>query len=369
MSDDNMSRKEDSVAREREELNLGLRFIKAAERKLKQLTLRDNPNFSLNKAERKILMDINNSGLLEGAAAGILTFVALRSLRSGLLQRLRQAQAAGGNPAMPPNGRHAPKSPFQQYHKPPAGPSAEPPKTAEQLLTSGGIAEGARSGRTGGPGGALLSLLSFLVDGTLSLFVAASVSLRRPNQLMEKIAEIPLVEGHSGISDELCPEFLRELRLMHEEESAGGDGAALRALRREALRNPQTPPLQSLLAFCHNCQRRAVYERQLRLEAGLALDAPVPIPPPGVPRAIALPADFGDLGGGSGGGGDNGDGAAWGDAEGEAGMDSFYGPDSRQIGGGNSSNNGNGDGDDWADSFPTDLEDPHNEADRRRGKK
>lgn len=338
-----------AAARKKEEFSLAMRFINAANRKLDQLTMRgESTNFKLEKAETKLLMEINNTGLLQGAAAGILTFVVLRRIRAGFLRRLEQ-QVAGKthNPSgTPPHAAH--KSPFQQQ-KPPVG-SAGVDHTAataaEQQMAS--IAQGVRNRRTSqGAGGTIFNIMSWLIDGTVSFYVAVAVSLRNPDEILLKVAELPLMEGRSRIADELCPEFVQELRSI-QEDSHKSDGT-LNAIQKEALQNPQTASLKALLRFCHNCQQRAAYEKLLRQENGLGPDAPVAIPSPGVPHN-EIPTKSKS--------------AAWGDDEQPAPQETdFYGP------GPDENSNASTNDDDWADAFVADQEEQQKEEERRQGKK
>jgi len=107
----------------------------------------------------------------------------------------------------------------------------------------------------------------------------------------------------------------------------------------EVLKHPISPPLKGLLQFCHNCQLRAVYEKQLRQQLGLSDSDPVSIPAPGVPESTAdLALSFGN------------------DESSSGASNEFYDPSKEE----------NGEGDDWADSFVTDQEvQEQKERDRR----
>jgi hypothetical protein len=323
MGDTSDASSDEKVARQREELNLTRRFVKAVERKLDQINVRgDSAEFKLEKEEMKAIMEINNSGLLEGAIAGIVSFLVLRRIRSGLLQRLQKQTSGSAGP------RHAPKSPFQQK---PITSTIDPSKGAmEQKIES--LPENVLNRRSRGPSGAAYGIISWMVDLTVSFYVAVYVSVRNPNQLLHQVADLPLMEGRSKIVSELCPDFLAELREMQRE---GGDDREMNSLQNEALQNPQTPLLKAFLRFCHNCNQRAAYENMLRREQGLAPNDPVSIPPPGVP-SNTIPNDM----------------------MGHPG--SVWGEDSPALGDFDDSNctdSNHTDQDDWTESFVTDQED------------
>lgn len=326
MSEVDQPQKDETRARKKEEFNLASRFINAANRKLDQITLRDT-NFQLDKAESKVLMEVNNTGLLEGAAAGILSFIVLRRIRSGFLHRLRQQTAT--NSPVP----YARKSPFQQQ-KPPLQ-AAEP--SADQPL--GTIAEGVLNRRSSAGSGTVFNVLSWMIDFTVSFYIAVYVSLRNPDKILQKVSAIPLIEGRSRVAEELCPEFMRELRSIQEDRDSG----ALNSIQSNALQNPQTPILKALLLFCHNCQRRATYEKLLRQERGLAPDAAVSIPSPGVPHN-EIPTAINPIGNNT----------AWGD---EPQGPDFYDP---SLDNAEAANNN-----EWTESFVTDQED---QAKNERGR-
>jgi hypothetical protein len=79
---------------------------------------------------------------------------------------------------------------------------------------------------------------------------------------------VPLVEGRSVLSDELCGDVVAKylaLKVGEEEEPV------------------QSPMLQNIGLFVQNCQRRQAFEQRIRKDHGLDPLASVSIPPPGVP--------------------------------------------------------------------------------------
>jgi len=83
------------------------------------------------------------------------------------------------------------------------------------------------------------------------------------------VVESPLVAGQSTISEYVCKDTVKEYA--HLQSSF-------------AKSNHQS--LRHLSALVHNCQQRQEHERKLRQEHGLAPDAPVLVPRPGVPNGI-----------------------------------------------------------------------------------
>jgi len=83
--------KSEGKARKEQELQLTQRFIAVFQRRLDLLrTTMDTDSFKLEPAERKILLEINNFGLMEGVIAGGMTLFVLRRLRSNFLRRIQQ---------------------------------------------------------------------------------------------------------------------------------------------------------------------------------------------------------------------------------------------------------------------------------------
>jgi hypothetical protein len=325
-NDENTGGKDRTALRKKEEFNLSLRFVRAIERKVDQIKLREDKDktFKLEDAEYKALMEINNDGLLQGAAAGLISFFLLRRIRSSLFRRfptttIQQQQ-------QPP-----PKSPFQQ-HQPTTSTNATP-NSSSVGSTPQQVVQEIKDSR--GPG-TFFNLFSYLVDGTLSFYIATYVSFRNPDPILQQMAALPLIEGKSTIATEFCPEFLQELRNVQNDIESGKEPATAR----EALQNPQTSHLRAVLQLCHNCQQRAAYEALLRQQAGLPDDEPVTVPPPGVPHT-----DMGSLGVVSG-GGEGGSGWMLEDDTSSSSSGDFYDP-SDQV---DDSNN-------WADGFVTDQED------------
>lgn len=349
------------IDRRKEEYNIALRFMNAIQRKMEQIQMRQRQEassggtrmsgFELGEAERKKLYEINNKGLLEGTVAGVLSFILLRRIRSGFMRpRMHQPHPpAAATPGATPH-HHAPKSPFQQV-KPPSTTNGTPPSQPPPGLEAPSVSQLAQGmhqqQRTGSSTGEkIFRFFSFSLDAIVSFYVAVFVSVRNPGEIMKSMADLPLLEGRSRVSDEFCPEFLHELQAIQKDEALG---------QSDAFRHPSTPPLQALLKFCHNCRERAAYEQQLRQQLGLPPDAPVSIPPPGVPNmGTSSSSDDADLLSG------------WKDDTEDNGGDQhdptdFYDP---------SQETRRSDGNDWADPFVTDQEEQakKDRDGRRQGK-
>jgi DNA-binding protein Fis len=253
---------DNSKDRLRVEARLVQRFFKAFERKTDQLELRRD--FRLSEREQKVLMDLVTANLLQGVAAGIVTFVALRRLRAAYYKRLQ------GSLQKPPSVPNAFNSPFQQQNPP-----------VQKIATA---MEGVQDQSTFRFSRFIFNQFTILLDGMLSFYVTVYVSTRQSDMFLQKVTDIPLLEGQSTVADELCPVFLNELKILHREQR----NHRLSGVEEMALKDPETPALKCLLDFCTNCQRRAAYEDLLRRDRGLPPNEPISIPPPGVPLDVAF---------------------------------------------------------------------------------
>jgi hypothetical protein len=249
--------------RNKDEYNVAVRLFRAVDRALDELRRKDLEaatsgktfGFKLEPREQRLLMEINGRGLMEGLAAGILTFVALRKIRSRLAMRWDRfdpSKHAVQNPSHP-------VSPFQP---PPQPPSIESP---QGMLRNSW----------------LYNSLTWVIDGLVSFNIAVFVSVRDPGTIASKLSELPLMEGKSQISDIFCPPLLRELRNLQAEAKTSPNMTDL-------LQRPQTEYLKYSLQFCKNCVHRQRYESLLRQQSGLSETDPVNIPPPGVPRETTM---------------------------------------------------------------------------------
>lgn len=266
---------ESSSDRTRTEAGLAKRFMSAMERKAKQLELQKE--FKLSDQERKVLMEVCTSNMLEGVAAGVVTFLVLRRVRAMYYNYLRR-QVTNNNKSTGPNAFN---SPFQQLN-PPTVRNNEAFQ-ADQFKAIN-FMENAQNGTNSDMNlqRSLFNAFTILFDSMVAFYIAIAVSTRTPETVLHKVSEIPLIAGQSTVSDEICPVFVQELRNIYLDRQ----NQRLTNDEEKALDNPQGPVFKCLLDFCSNCQRRAAYEELLRRENGLNANDRVIIPPPGVPSDI-----------------------------------------------------------------------------------
>lgn len=132
--------------------------------------------------------------------------------------------------------------------------------------------------------------LDIFVSGMMALYMSAVWTDKK--RLLNEAAEIPLVEGRSLISDELCTDFMKNYATIPQDTWRKHRGTS--------------DALTAIEAFVVNCHRRQMLEQTLRHERGLqpggsAQDYHPTIPSPGVPRDLdVVLADIGrEQGGGS----------------------------------------------------------------------
>lgn len=222
-----------------------------------------NTKFELEDPERQVLLRINNSGLLKGATAGILSFIFLRRVRSSLLNRVIikvQQEKQHPRSGMGNGIHHVGNSPFQQQAHPIPPLSSNTP--LENMLRR-------RQNPWSFP-----NILGWFLDASVSFFVAATSSLLFTDRKMvlQSISTLPLIEGKSRVAAELCPSMIQHYRELQQEQPDVMD----------LLDNPQTDYLKAIRTFCVSCQRRQKQEEMLRETMGLDASAVVSIPPPGV---------------------------------------------------------------------------------------
>jgi hypothetical protein len=290
-----MTKKTVDRARAAQELGIAQSLLETFTRKADQLAQQQtggpdgSPNtFRLEPAERDKLMEINNTGLVEGMVAGIISLVALRRIRGSLLRRLYAAREASPPPphshAPPPHHGagstggspfHQQNSPFAQtnspfhtpqQHAPPPPFSTPPPPHASNKPKEGTFA----------------FLFGWALDAVGAFAVMASVSfmLTDVNKILNTLSDIPLTEGRSTIAREFCPDVVQALQQLRQNDPAAA----------AVLDDAQTRRLQAVRLFIHNCQRREAYEAALRREKGVAdPHYPVQVPAGGVPPDFPLP--------------------------------------------------------------------------------
>lgn len=272
-----MAKEQIDRSRRVEELGLARKIMNVLSRKADELansgTLQQG-NFHLEPAERIKLLEINNLGLKEGVAAGLLSLVMLRRIRASMIRRLwTNSQASGHHgppPAAPPpnattNNPFRNNSPFQQPNQQSSQFNPPPPLTSPPPPLSNAPPKQST----------FMFLFGWSLDllGAFSVMVTVSFIMTDMRKILDKLSGIPLTEGRSTVSREFCPDVVRAVRKIRAEDA---DAAAV-------LDDAQTKQLQAVLQFAENCQRRASYEAQLRRDKGVGRHYPVDVPPPGVP--------------------------------------------------------------------------------------
>lgn len=234
-------------------------------------------------SEKRVLNDMNKMGLSRGVMAGVACFAFLRVSPKAIARVLQRRSGAGVS-----EGTAVSRNPFSQSSggykfDPPAGGQPQPEKRP----------------------GFLFRAVRLCLDTFVSLSIGsyASLYLTDKQKMMNQFTEIPLVEGRSLLSEELCGDFTREFQKFDRQvwdrnhPSLTG-GVQTNDDGEHDFRN-------TMQGFVVNCRRRAIYEEELRKEQGLRSDDPVVVPSPGVPRDISVSID--DLLGEKESGGNTGD--------------------------------------------------------------
>jgi len=277
---------------EREEADIIDRFFLIARSQLHEVAdLLENGNprnpseYRLGTKEKEEIVRITGMGLVEGVAAGVATFVLLRRgpvMIGRYVARRRQGRmSTHGSMNTRSNAQHH----SQQQGKPDLGgtsyklsdPNAGP-------HTSTAFDPYKVNPHWPRPRSFLLRAVWFWFDATISLMTAASVSMRLSGaeRIKTQVSDLPLVEGHSLVATTLCKPVTQELQSVHRQQSS-----AYHRLRKRMEDGEDTPAalyFSGIIAFVENCERRTAMEERLRFSKGLAEDAEVEIPPPGVPR-------------------------------------------------------------------------------------
>lgn len=139
----------------------------------------------------------------------------------------------------------------------------------------------------------MFRLFRLTLDTFVSFSVGAYTSLYfiDKKKMMKQFADIPLVEGRSLLSEELCGDFEREFRKC-DRFTWDANHPALGGYSRSNDNGESVDFRDTILGFVANCRRRTIYENQVRRErVGGHLDDPVTLPSPGVPRDIEVGLD------------------------------------------------------------------------------
>jgi hypothetical protein len=266
---DPADRRSSSVDRQKMEAKLVNRFMTLFSEKMDEMQEREAKSkrnvFRLEPAEKALLTQVNNFGLYEGMAAGVLTLISLRRLR-----RIVHVRRHGPSTNVTPFSSQA--SPFN--------PVVTTPPPPRSRFSFG-------------------SIFGWLLDSTASFCVAATVSwmYTDTSKIQSKLTEIPLTPGRSVVSEEFCPLVLRELRQLIAQSDSHDDSELDSTFHhvdmRDIINHPHSPYLRSMITFGVNCQRRITRQEELSLaqdDYATMRRSPPPIPAPGLPPLHDVPA-------------------------------------------------------------------------------
>ena len=225
-----------------------------------------NPDY---QPEKDLLMKMNNNGLGKGIVLGVFTFFLLRRGPRYFQKYMLQRQQTTTSSTSASKSSSYQLDPIHQTTKDPFK------KTTNASSTT--------TNSNNGPGIVLRSI-KFCLDSFVSLSMAAygSIIFTDPNQMMQELSEVPLIEGRSLISDELCTDFIQLYRQTPNKHSFEGDNTDISMI---CIRN-----------FVYNCVKRQTYERDLQ-QFGMTPsnsnnnNIHISIPPPGVPYDIPVNMD------------------------------------------------------------------------------
>ena len=226
--------------------------------------LYSRPEFS---EERKMLTDMNNLGLMNGVVAGIACFAFLRWSPGAIARYLTRRRAADVGVQLKGDSNNP-------FNKPSKYQFDAPPGEHVPLSSPNFVIRGLRLG------------LDIFVS--MSVGAWASILLIDKDRMMKEVSEIPLVQGRSLISEELCQDFSLEFK-KYGRDTWDTNHPALSNGGRNGSRKSEFSSLVE--GFVANCKRRSIYEQELRSERGLRDDEPVVIPAPGVPKDIFVTLD------------------------------------------------------------------------------
>ena len=228
--------------------------------------LYSNPEFN---DEKKILTKMNDIGLMNGAVAGIACFAFLRWSPGAIARYLTRKRAASSAGMQSKGDVNNPFNRQSGYR------FDQPPGEQAPLSSPNFVIRGIRLG------------LDLFVS--LSIGAWSSILFFDREKMLKEAADIPLIQGRSLISEELCGDFLQEFQKFNRDTwdpnhpaLSGGEGNEV---------NTSTGFTSMVEGFVANCKRRSIYEDELRGEQGLREDEPVLIPSPGVPRDISVSLD------------------------------------------------------------------------------
>lgn len=272
---------QDALELRRDEQNLFARFKNVAADALEQMSRQEERDgggakkkFQMGEEESRIIQNLSGVGLMEGVAAGILTFVVLRRGPIYIGRWVRRRQMAQYHQQPPPSSSPPPPaSNGYQFSDPNASTSNNPFQRAASLTQ-----EFPKSGSF------FLRSIWFMFDFTLSLMMAASTSMlyTDTDKIRQQVIDMPLVQGTSLTSQALCDPIIKELAKIRQEHDPTFE--RLDELNKTESPTPASTYLDNIVHFAENCERRRFEERKLRQERGLSSKDSIEIPSPGVSR-------------------------------------------------------------------------------------
>jgi hypothetical protein len=273
---------QDALKLRRDEQNLFARFKNAAIHALEKTSREDEENegginnLRMGMEESRIVRNLNGVGMLEGLAAGILTFFVLRRGPVYVGRWVRRRQMAQ----------------YQHHQQSPSSSSLQPPPSGSGYRFSDPNATTTNPfHRSFNPaqefprsGSFVVRSIWFMFDVTLSLMMAASTSMAYTDtdKIRQQVIDMPLIQGTSLTSEALCDPIVRELAKTRQEHDPTFE--RLHKLNKTGCPTPASIYLNNIIHFAENCERRLFMERKIREERGLLATDKVEIPVPGVPR-------------------------------------------------------------------------------------
>lgn len=256
-ADDDSEARHAKVLQRVEETRVGKEILEVLRNRLEKSTTLKNtlssPEFKGGDyaEERKVLVSINNFGLMEGALAGIATFLVLRRGPQLMLRLLNSRASRGGGGGGGTGGAG------YQLDRPPTVRGGNPFDKNSQQRSGGGV------------GTAVLGGMKLALDLFVAFLMGASTSFQviDEEKLVNTVANLPLAEGRSIVSDEFCSTLQQEVVKRNPAVFTQADSAYLRGM----------------YLFHQNCRKRQSYEATLREESGMSPNDPVSIPEGGVP--------------------------------------------------------------------------------------
>lgn len=245
-----------------------------------------NNNYDPYKAEKELFHVMNSNDVIYGAMAGVVSFMFLRKFRVNLRDRFQKRMNLNNKNNMNSSNVNS-NNPF---HRADANITNKMNSKAEAETLQASTTSSSSSNNKNMKD-KIFNIFTIVLDATVSLFIASEVSdyATDVDSIQNSLVKIPLVEGKSFISEELCPEAMK----LYKEYPAD---FWLRDRTSDKLPSQmKRPMLNNITQFVLNCQRRALYEEQLLLQQQRGNNNyinkkkdSISIPSPGVPHDIQV---------------------------------------------------------------------------------